>query len=208
MKYGTDNTYTLENADRNNSLRVGVKLYDGATLMNEVFSSWVAVGDYAPTATNVNIVGNIRSGLTVYGTYTYSDVENDPEDTPTFKWYWSNTNDGNGLNDLNVSGQSYTISHSICYDKYLYFEVTPKASSGTLNGSPVLSPFKGKVANSAPVASSVSIDGFLEPGQILNGHYTYSDTENDLESGSTLKWYWSSTLNGTYADDVQGISGH
>jgi hypothetical protein len=213
MKYATDKTYTLVQDDKGNFIRTGIKLSDGSPgLRDEVFGPWVGpIEENPPTATNVNVVGNPRSGLTVYGTYTYFDADNDPEGTSTFKWYKADNAEGTE-NKSAISGAtalSYTIDHLLMINKYIGFEVTPVASAGTTpTGTPVISPFKGPVENDAPLATSVSVSGLLlQAGQVLNGHYTYSDTENDLESGSTFKWYSSTTSGGTYtATGETGIS--
>ena len=55
------------------------------------------------------------------------------------------------------------------------------------------------VINDAPVASSLSISGSLNVNGVLTGHYIYSDTEGDVESGSTYQWYSANTLAGTYS---------
>ncbi len=209
MKFATDKTYTLVNADKDKWIKVGVKLSDGSSLRDEVFSSWVGpVGDNAPGASNVTIVGNIRSGLTVYGTYTYTDEESDPEGVSILKWYKADNASGTTNKSEISTGQSYVIDHTSTIGKYIGFEVTPVATQGTLTGTPVITdPFVGPVQNSAPVASSVSVSGLLQAGQVLNGFYTYSDTENDLESGSTYKWYSSATSGGTFTETGEtGIS--
>ncbi|MDY6990237.1 MAG: DNRLRE domain-containing protein, partial [Thermodesulfobacteriota bacterium] len=43
-------------------------------------------------------------------------------------------------------------------------------------------------ANTAPVATNVSIDGLREIGQDLTGRYDYFDADADLEGTSTFKW--------------------
>ena len=212
MKYANDKSYTLVQADKGNYIRTGIKLSDGSpSLMDEVFGPWVGpVGDNPPAATNVNVVGNPRSGLTVYGTYTYYDADNDSEGTSTFKWYKADNAAGT-VNKSAIAGAtspSYTIDHILMINKYIGFEVTPVATSGTTTGAPVItSPFAGPVANSAPVATSVGVFGQLKAGQVLNGIYTYSDTEGNIESGSDYKWFSSGTLGGTYtATGETGIS--
>ncbi len=42
--------------------------------------------------------------------------------------------------------------------------------------------------NAAPMASSVNITGTAAVGQVLTGHYTYTDAENDVEGTSTFRW--------------------
>lgn len=54
------------------------------------------------------------------------------------------------------------------------------------------------ILNAAPVASSVNISGTLRIGQTLNGEYTYSDSDNDLEGTSTYQWF--------RADDASGLN--
>ena len=51
--------------------------------------------------------------------------------------------------------------------------------------------------NVAPVASNVTFSGTLEVGQILTGAYTYTDNENDAESGTAFKWFISDDNTGT-----------
>jgi hypothetical protein len=44
------------------------------------------------------------------------------------------------------------------------------------------------VVNTVPTASSVSITGTAQVGQVLTGHYTYNDANGDLEGTSTYRW--------------------
>ncbi|WP_338647682.1 MBG domain-containing protein [Flavobacterium sp. KS-LB2] len=50
--------------------------------------------------------------------------------------------------------------------------------------------------NNAPTATSVSISGTHTIGQTLTGTYTYTDAENNTESGTTFKWYRSDNSSG------------
>ena len=50
----------------------------------------------------------------------------------------------------------------------------------------------------APIASGVSILGTLYIGQTLTGDYTYTDANNDVESGSTFQWSNSSSASGPW----------
>jgi hypothetical protein len=43
--------------------------------------------------------------------------------------------------------------------------------------------------NAAPVATNVAITGQAEVNKLLTATYTYSDAENNAESGTTLQWY-------------------
>ncbi len=61
--------------------------------------------------------------------------------------------------------------------------------------------------NDPPVATDVSISGLAQVGQTLTGSYSYSDDENDPESGTTYQWYTGSAAapatvyNGTTMED-------
>lgn len=48
--------------------------------------------------------------------------------------------------------------------------------------------------NDPPVATGTAITGLTQVGQTLTGSYTYSDDENDPESGTTLQWYTGNQL--------------
>ncbi|HNZ26370.1 MAG TPA: hypothetical protein PLG34_12640 [Spirochaetota bacterium] len=50
-----------------------------------------------------------------------------------------------------------------------------------------------------PSASGVSISGEPVVGQVLTGVYTFSDPNDDSESGSLYRWLTSSTSGGTYS---------
>jgi len=92
----------------------------------------VADGNVAPTASNVTITGLARVGETLTGSYTYSDVDNDPQGTSTFRWLRGGTP---------ITGATASTYVVVADDvnTLITFEVTPVASAGTLTGSPVTS---------------------------------------------------------------------
>jgi len=57
-----------------------------------------------------------------------------------------------------------------------------------------------------PVASNVSISGNLFLSETLTGNYTYTDPENDLEAGSTFKWYRSDDGAGLNKVEIGGAT--
>ena len=56
--------------------------------------------------------------------------------------------------------------------------------------------------NTPPQATNVDLGGELKVGQTLSGTYTYSDTDNDAESGSTYRWQRADDNNGGNAVQV------
>lgn len=103
----------------------------------------------APTATVQPITGTLQAGKTLTGHYTYSDVNGDLEGTSTYKWYRSDN--AAGLNKTPIAGatsKTYVLQ-SADEGKYISFEVTPVAATGTLQGTAVESALTGPVAAAA-----------------------------------------------------------
>ena len=145
-------------------------------------------GNAAPTASNVAITGTAKVGVQLSGSYTYSDTESDPQGTSTFRWVNNTVNSGLGGGTNVATTQNYTAAVGD-QGKYLYFCVTPVATTGTLTGTEVCSSATAAVAvNAAPVASAVAITGTAQVGVQLSGSYTYSDTESDPQGTSTFRW--------------------
>jgi hypothetical protein len=107
-------------------------------------------------------------------------VDGDLEGTSTFRWL---------RGGVAIGGATALTYTTVVVDSgtTITFEVTPKALTGTLTGTPVVS---GGVliSNSAPTATALSISGTLLVGQVLTGHYTYGDVEGDAEGTSTFRW--------------------
>ncbi|MDQ3773538.1 MAG: hypothetical protein M3461_03750 [Pseudomonadota bacterium] len=140
--------------------------------------------DLPPTASNVLITGTPQVGQVLTGSFTYADVENDPEGASTFRWLRGDTPiDG-------ATAQRYTLG-AADQGARVSFEVTPVAQSGVSPGLAVRSAEMGPVAappNAPPVASSVLISGTAQVGQVLTGSFTYADAENDPQGASTFRW--------------------
>ena len=108
-------------------------------------------GNAAPTASNVAITGTAKVGVQLSGSYTYSDTESDPQGTSTFRWVNNTVNSGLGGGTNVATTQNYTAAVGD-QGKYLYFCVTPVATTGTLTGTEVCSSATAAVAAAAPMA--------------------------------------------------------
>jgi hypothetical protein len=111
----------------------------------------------APVASNVSIAGTAREGLELTGQYAFSDAENDPEDTSSFRWVRNNVNSG-------VAGGT-TVASTLSYrplptdvGNYLYFCVTPAASTGAFTGSEVCSSATTLVDNASTGNIQVAVN--------------------------------------------------
>jgi len=104
---------------------------------------YVVIGDasavpMAPMASNVQIIGDARSGSTLTGTYMYSDWNGDIEASSTYRWLESDAIDGEYKPIVGESSVSYVIKDDDIF-KYLKFEVTPKTTVEPIQGNAVRS---------------------------------------------------------------------
>jgi large repetitive protein len=100
---------------------VKILSFTGGTLTNS-----------APVATNVTIAGIPHMSSTLTGQYSYSDVDNDPQGTSTFRWL----KDGSPINGAVAATYVPALGD---LGHFIVFEVTPVASSGVVQGQAVQS---------------------------------------------------------------------
>ncbi len=178
---------------------VSFTVSDGTASSNTVTRniSIIAAND-PPVASSVNISpADNRTGILNTGNYTYTDPEEDPEGTSTYKWYRSATSDGAGAVAISgATGKTYTPSLNDG-GNYICFEVTPIDNKGGI-GTPVKSTFK--YINAAPVASGAYIyvpPAGAEVGQTIRGRFTYSDKESNASGNAIYQWYRSTSSSPT-----------
>lgn len=164
VQTSTDPTYVIKIADINDYFRVLVTpiASTGTTTGIEVPSpTWTGpVFNEAPTATDLAISGNPVVCKTLTATYSYSDNENDLESVSTFRWLKATSLTGAKTPIIGETTKTYILK-AADVNNYIYFEVTPKASTGALTGIPVLSDPTILVLNTLPNVtfspSSVSV---------------------------------------------------
>ena len=167
---------------------VGTRTATSTEALDMATFSDFAVGEVqqpnsVPVVTDVAITGIPEIGELLTGSYTYSDVDGDPEGTSTFRWL----RDGVPITD--ATDLTYLLAAED-ESTMISFEVTPVAASGASPGLPVESDAVGPIQqpNSVPVATDVAITGSPEVGALLTGSYTYSDVDGDPEGTSTFRW--------------------
>jgi uncharacterized protein (TIGR02145 family) len=136
------NAYTPQSDLLGKFIRVAVRTKDsnGLQSSNYVNSSWVGpittAVEVGPVASNVIFTPAPAVALTLTGSYTYSDINNDPEGTPSYQWYLAD--DASGLNQTAIAGATnatYLVTPS-AGNKYVGFGVRPNALTGTTAGTP------------------------------------------------------------------------
>jgi hypothetical protein len=112
--------------------------------------------------------------------------------TIQYQWFYSdNTN-------LGISA-TYKVK-TADEGKAIYVKAQELNGGGNPVGSAIQSANTTTV-NYMPVASSLSVTGTVNVGDILVGAYSYSDTEGDPESGTKFFWYRSAA--GNFSDTVR-----
>jgi hypothetical protein len=175
----------------------------GATVLSSPVS---IAANAAPVAINLSMAGASGLGETLIAMYEYSDAEDDQEGASTYVWYVGA--DPNGSDRTIIPGENtryLTVTHEL-QGKYLFFEVTPRAVSGTAAGIPVLSYPTEIAANAAPTASGVMITGQPGYGNSLYGNYLFEDSDGESEAVSSFQWYIGVQADGSDKTPIAGAT--
>jgi len=136
-----DTTYTVTSAELGKCLMFQVTPYSGSPSYkfgDRVRSDFTdeVTENFAPTASNIEIIGDLMVGKTLHGTYTFSDEDGDLEGQSLYQWYTDDYENHshvvkliNDANDL-----SYTLT-SEELGKSIKFEVIPVQEKGNFSGN-------------------------------------------------------------------------
>ncbi|MHA2202688.1 MAG: DUF2341 domain-containing protein, partial [Candidatus Hodarchaeales archaeon] len=153
------------------------------------FGEWISVsvnvtiGNTGPSAIDLTITpADPRVVDDLIASYTYTDLDSDPENETKIIWYKDGVLQGI-LNGSTTISASYTVKGQEWHYKV-------RLSDGTDFGEWVSLPINITIANTAPFASDLAITP-SEPktGDDLTASYSYTDPDSDLESGSFIRWY-------------------
>ena len=146
-------------------LQSGTTYYVRAYAINSVGTAYGNVVSFntanaAPLALDVTITGSVKVAEIVRASYTYFDLEQNPESGTTFQWYVANDTTGAPITTIaNATNNTYLVT-AASQGKFLRVGVTPRASAGTSPGSEFKSYWAGPVG--APAITSVT---FIYNGQ-------------------------------------------
>ena len=150
-------SYTLVEADLNSYITFEVTpVAVSGTLTGQAVKSNVIgpidVAEEAPIATTLEVTGELYAGRILSATYVYSDQNDDAEAISVYQWY--RADDVAGTNKTVILGANALDYELAIADvaKYIAFEVTPKALTGTTDGVPVTSVFVGPIQDGYPKA--------------------------------------------------------
>ncbi len=125
------NEFSLSYGDYNRGAGTGYVLLD--------FDLSYFSANTAPTASAVTISGNANVGQVLTGSYTYADAEGNAEGLSQYQWYRGSNSDGSDKAPIPGAIATHYTASTRDAGKYLFFEVMPIASVGTLQGTSVLS---------------------------------------------------------------------
>lgn len=122
-----------------------------------VLKAYVPPND-APTASSVAITGTARLGMELTGSYTYGDTENNTEGASTLKWYSDSASNGSSKSAISgATSASYTTVNGDL-GKYLFYCVTPVATSGNTPGTETCSSAVGPIGTIL-ITSAAALSG-------------------------------------------------
>jgi len=146
---------------------------------NERVGPWIVsregpVRGRAPTVSKLAIEGTPAFGVTLKGSFTYEDLDNDPPGTHQYAWFQSS--DAAGLARRTVGGgsDSYTVQGGD-EGKYIVFEVTPVATRGD-----------PKVGEARSVVSTTPVQGLKPSAEKLRIGGYYPEYGETPSYGTTL----------------------
>jgi hypothetical protein len=141
-----------------------------------------------PTVNNINYKGLYRVGGTANVVYTYADTEKDAEGATTIMWEIANDANGTARTTLSTSATPTFVTANA--GKYVRVKITPRATTGLLNGIDYYGGWTLIEAANVPYSSAVSVTGNTEQSSLLTGSYTFNGgtgVENTV-SGSIFNW--------------------
>lgn len=197
----------------------GLMIWNTTNNSLEVFkttcSCWVSISDggnypaasavnTAPSASSLNYTGKAIVGQPFTIVYSYFDAQNDPEGSTGIQWEVASTATGASATNINnATTASYTPIAGNA-GNWIRAVVTPRATSGVLNGAPSYGGWVQVEAANVPTVNSLTVTGTPMQGSLLTATYTFaggSGTEDSsIATGSSIAWQTASTNTG------QGIS--
>jgi parallel beta-helix repeat protein len=159
-------------------------------------TNFVSIYNSPPSVSNIVISPEEATTINDLVTnYDYFDKDGDIENGTKILWF---------CNDVHMSilDNSTTVSHDRTEKNQIwYFSVQPRDGNdlgGVYNSTPIT------IKNSPPEAINITITPETPLGEDdLRARYTFYDEDDDIESGSEIKWYKNGLLQAKYNDIFQ-----
>ena len=159
----------------------------------------VLIINQSPTLSNIGITGIPIFGQELTAEYDYTDPEGHVEGLTLYQWYSSDTEDGTYDEIPGAIEKTWIISSYDYASKWVKVKVIPADYKGAV-GTVYWSAGYKLGSLDGPYAKDVYITGIkVEPGETLEGHYTFGDPNMYEEVASILNWEISETQDGEYS---------
>jgi uncharacterized protein (TIGR02145 family) len=159
----------------------------------------------APTAFGLGYSGLFIQGQTCTFSYSYSDAQSDPQGLSTITWQRASNSNGTDAADIaGATNATYTFQLADV-DKFVRATITPRATTGVLNGVTVNGGWVKVESINVPTANNLQINGTPAVGTNLLASYTFSGgngVENTSPSGSTFVWQSATSAGGAGATNA------
>ena len=200
---------------------VNYEVKDGAGNVTAASDQILYRAQEPPVASNVTIKGIKLEGEILSSSYTYTDIDEDLEDTSSSVYVWYRADDASGTNQAVIAGatnQTYALTAGDA-GKFIKFQVTPVSLTGTPNtGSAVSSSYLGPILGlsakddrSQDVATEITLDTSTAGSAKLGTDKAVIilDTDQKLEFQAALETTTASTqVNGTTIDAaIESVTG-
>ncbi|MHA2325205.1 MAG: hypothetical protein ACXACB_07385, partial [Promethearchaeota archaeon] len=149
----------------------------------------VTIGNTAPTASNLDISpSSPKTGHDLSASYTFSDIDSDPESGSKIIWYKDGILQGALNNSFSVQAGNTSKGEE------WHFKIQPK--DGTDFGSWIGSQTNITIGNTAPSVDNLEVTpSDVKTGNDLTANYDFADVDSiDTESGSEIRWFKNNLL--------------
>ncbi len=172
-----------------------LRVHDGKDESAEYWAPPVTIGNTPPVATDLSLIPtNPSESDALTASYTYSDVDDDPESGTEIRWYEDTILQPDYNDQLSVPASATSGGEE------WYFTVGPSDGEdfGDLQTCSTV-----VIGNTPPEATDLAITPIdPETEDDLTASYIYSDGDGDLESGTEIRWYNDSVLQPDYNDQL------
>ena len=139
------------------------------------------LGNSAPTASNISILGNSKYGEAMTVSYAYADTENNIEGESKMQWYRADDIEGTNKIKINEATSATYTPRVADIARYLLVEITPIANAGTLQGNLVTSLYTAEVTSEVRKAYSAKSSNKIVVG-------FYPSWKTSLLPIADIKW--------------------
>lgn len=156
-----------------------------------------SAGANSQTVSDVYTSGSPVVGSVLTGHYTISGAA---ADSTWLQWFSLSPRTLVGAGSASYTVRSEDVSKNLRFRVTLFKDGLVAGADSSGLTSPV-------TANSAPVVTSVSIEGTRNVNDVVLGKYNYSDAEGNAEGNSVYSWLLSASPTGTPAAVISGENG-